>query len=287
LTTTNSNLRKSLLSIYIAFSKIFSGHGFGNLKPIRFINAFVVSNLKPDYVEIEGNIIYLDRVDSLHLATAPEYEVSITPIIKRELRKGSVVLDIGANIGYYTLMFARIVGSAGKVYAFEPDPDNFELLKKNVEKNGYRNVVLENKAVSNVTGKARLYLSEKDKGDHRLCDSLDGRKSIEVDVISMDDYFKESMIKIDFAKIDVQGSEYGAIQGMSKVIELNPGFKMVIEYEPDLLRHFGIEPMQYFDLLRAEGLDIYSIDMERGSLESLDRASFFSMKAGNFFCIKR
>jgi len=116
-----------------------------------------------------------------------------------------VVVDIGANIGYYTLIFARLVGEQGRVFAFEPDPANFSLLAKNVAVNNYHNVELIQKAVSDQTGNARLYLSPKSTVDHRIYSSNDNRKFIDVEAVRLDDYFLDNNGKIDFIKMDIQG----------------------------------------------------------------------------------
>jgi tRNA G37 N-methylase Trm5 len=126
---------------------------------------------------VQGHKMYLDSKESLDLSIYGVYEEYETDLIKKEIDRGDVVLDLGANIGYYTLLFAKKVGDEGRVYAFEPDPTNFSLLKKNVEINGYRNVVLIQKAVSNKNGKLKLYLNEDNKGDHRFYNSHDGRKN--------------------------------------------------------------------------------------------------------------
>jgi len=112
-------------------------------------------------------------------------------LIKKYIQRGAVVLDAGAKIGYFTLIFARLVGDEGKVFAFEPAPENFALLKKNVEINGYQNVVIEQKAISNKTGKARLYLYEDHKGKHRIFDPGEGQQFIEIETIRLDDYFEQ------------------------------------------------------------------------------------------------
>ena len=105
--------------------------------------------------------MFLDSNDSLRLSINGTYSEYETDVMKKIVKKGDVDLDLGANIGYYTLIFAKIVGKNGKVFAFEPDLTNFTLLKKNVEINGYKNVVLINKAVSDKTGKLKLFLNER------------------------------------------------------------------------------------------------------------------------------
>ncbi len=86
------------------------------------------------------------------------------------IKPGQTVIDVGANIGYYnTLQFAKLVGpTVSRVYAFEPDPDNFALLRKNVAQNGYANVVCIQKAVSDQTSKLKLFRNSQNHGDHRI-----------------------------------------------------------------------------------------------------------------------
>jgi len=203
------SMRKIMLSIYKKAVKILSGHGIGNFYPIKVIHSFVISYLKSNFAEVQGHKMFLDSKDSLCLSINGVYEPFETELVKKEIKKGDVVLDLGANIGYYTLIFGKLVGKRGKVFAFEPDPTNFSLLKKNVEMNGYKNVELVQKAVSNKTGKIKLYLCEDNKGDHRIYNSHDGRQSIEIEAIRLDDYFKNYNGAVDFIKMDIQGAEGG------------------------------------------------------------------------------
>ena len=161
-------MRKILLLMYKKVVKILSGHGIGKIYPIRVVHDFIIPHLKTTLAEVQGHKMFLDSKDALGLSINEIYEPLETEFVKKEVKKGNVVLDIGANIGYYTLIFAKLVGENGKVFAFEPDPTNFALLKKNVEMNGYKNVVLVQRAVSNKTGKLKLYLCEDNPGDHRI-----------------------------------------------------------------------------------------------------------------------
>ena len=148
-------------------------------------------------------------------------------------------MDIGANIGYYTLIFARLVGETGRVFAFEPDPANFALLKKNIETNGYHNVVLEQKAVSSTTGSLKLYISEDSAGDHKIYDSGEARQFIEIEAVSLDDYFSHKDGAVDCIKMDIQGAEWAALQGMSTLLSDTINMKLFMEYWPDGLEDFG------------------------------------------------
>lgn len=263
-------MRKMLSFIYKTVIKTLHGHGIGKFYPLRVTNAFLIPFFKSSFAEVQGHKMFLDPTDTLNLSIYGVHEEFKTEFVKKEISKGDVVLDIGANIGYYTLIFAKLVGEEGKVFAFEPDPDNFALLKKNIEINGYRNVILIPKAVSNETGKTKLFLCEDNKGDHRIYDPHDGRKSIEVEVIRLDDYYKSYNGKIDFIKMDIQGAEGGAIQGMSLLLQKNKGLKIMTEFWPSGLKGFGIRPEQYVKLLVEHGFRLYQIDEQKKKIEPVN-----------------
>lgn len=144
----------------------FRGWGLGRVPLVRRIEQAIRLRLISNRAPVLGHMMFLDAQDILNLSINGIYEPLETEVVGREVSAGDVVVDIGAHIGYYTLMLARIVGPCGKVYAFEPDPENFTLLQRNVKENGYRNVVLLQKAVSDRNGSATLYLSDDNSGDH-------------------------------------------------------------------------------------------------------------------------
>ena len=114
--------------------------------------------------------MFIETADGLDFLIKPTHEQFETEVFKKEIEKGDTVLDLGSHIGYYTLIAAELVGEKGKVFAFEPEPTNFVLLKKNIKINNYQNVIPVQKAVSNKNGKGRLYLKEK-KTQNRIYDS--------------------------------------------------------------------------------------------------------------------
>ncbi|MCX6726769.1 MAG: FkbM family methyltransferase [Candidatus Shapirobacteria bacterium] len=135
-----------------------------------------------------------------------KYEQYETKILLSQINKNSMVVDVGANIGYYTLLMAKV---AKKVYAFEPDKDCFEILKKNVEENKLENVVLFNKAVGSRNKKVGIVRNEDNYGDSRV------GKGNEVECVRLDDVIKE---KVDLVKIDVQGYEIEVLEGMKNMV---------------------------------------------------------------------
>jgi len=223
---------------------------------VRFLGRF----LKTTFADVQGHKMYIDSKDYSHLSITGIIEPFETEIVKKTVRKGDVILDLGANIGYYTLICARLAGEAGKVFAFEPEPVNFALLKKNVEINGYKNVTLIQAAVSNRTGETKLYLCGDNNDDHRIYDSHDQRPSITVKMTRLDDYFRDYRGKTDFIKIDVQGAEGGALQGMDNLLKLNRRLKILTEYWPCGLKNFGMDSKTFFDILAGHGFTMYRVE---------------------------
>lgn len=209
--------------------------------------------------------MYLDSKDSLNLASGQTFEPDEVALVKQQVRPGDVIIDIGANIGYYTLLFAQLVGDTGHVVAFEPDPENFALLYKNINLNQYRNVTLVQKAVATENSFAQLYLCDDNKGMHRLYDSVCCQSSIEVKTVCLDDYLPQLVKKVDFVKIDIEGAEYNALQGMQKILTQQQP-KLLTEFSPTALFEYGIKPQTYVNFLTSLGFDLYQVD----SLEKVD-----------------
>ena len=248
--------KETLIKCYRKMQAVFGGRKISKFYPAKVLIRFIVRRLRLDSVVIHGHKMFLDAHDSLRLSINGNYAEYETELMKKEIKNGDVVLDLGANIGYYTLIFAKLVGKTGKVFAFEPDPTNFALLKKNVEINGYKNVVLVNKAVSNKTGKLKLFLGENNFAGHKIYDSNEGRKFVEIDSVILDDYFRDKPSKIDFIKMDIEGAEYLAVKGMSNLLNKNKKIKMISEFSPKGVKMSGFEPLEYLKLLVKYGFKL-------------------------------
>jgi FkbM family methyltransferase len=234
----------------------------------------------------------IDRYISPDLATKGIFEPMETDFVLQEIRPGDVVLDIGANIGYYTLLFAKLVGPTGYVFAFEPDPKNFSLLSRNVELNGYHNVVLINKAVSDKTGFAKLFLSDINSGDHRIYDSADGRHSVPIQTVTLDDYFVQSKLQFDLVKFDIQGAEWAALQGMTNFLSQHERLKMIMEFWPVGLKRFGADAARFLAMLQEKGFRVFELDEARQVLSPTTSAKLLaaytveSKSHTNLLCVK-
>lgn len=187
------------------------------------------------------------------------YEPVETQLVISSLNEGDRFVDVGANIGWYTIIASKKVGQSGNVLAFEPDPRNFELLKQNCELNDLPNVVLINKALSDKSSSEFLYRSPTNFGDHRLYASGEDREKVVVATLTLDSFIEGRGLKnIQTIKIDTQGSEPKILRGMQRYIQ---GEKPVIflEFWP-----YGIYKNQesVFDILafiEKNGYEVYQI----------------------------
>lgn len=237
--------------------------------------------------------IYLDANDSniSPLISRGEFEKLETNIIKRLVREGMNVCDIGAHIGYYSLLVSTLVGGTGRVYAFEPDPINYYILKENKILNKFNNLVLSKAAISSKTGKTNLFLCRDNSGDHRIFDAEKKRPSIEINVTTLDNYFKNFKKKLDLIKMDIQGAEMEALKGMVNCIKKNEEIILITEFWPYGLIQAGSEPKEFIDLLDRLGFKIFNINEEKFKIEAFLADKFLRQNKErqftNLLCIRR
>ena len=266
----------------IPLSKIF----MGKIRSVKI----------PSSIELFGNKMYLKKQSFVSWKLSQEgiYEETETRYVMDQIKEGQIVLDIGANIGYYTLIFANLVGKKGHVFAFEPEPDNFDVLKKNVETNNYKNTTTENLAVSNKIGNIKLYLSKSNVGQHKIFPSkMTSDDYVNVNVTTIDEYFKLSDLydKISFIKIDVEGAEMGVLQGMDNLLEKNR-LTLLMEFDPKLMIEYNVSPQDLLNFLVSKGFVLNYVDNENKIIKQVKSISSFLQKlnktsqATNLICVK-
>ena len=195
-------------------------------------------------------------------------------------REGMSVLDLGANVGFHTLLFARTVGARGHVWAFEPDPDNFATLRRNLELNSYGNVTAVQAAVGTATGKGSLYHSPF-HCDHRTYPTEEGQREVPVAMVSVDEYLPPGQ-RIDLVKMDIQGAEGMALQGMKRTLASNPGVVIVMEFWPEGLRKTGFSPGWVLSDLENMGFVLYRIGERTNDVERVrNRETLIGSLAGS------
>jgi FkbM family methyltransferase len=190
-------------------------------------------------------------------------------LYKNLLRPGMTVVDVGAHAGYHTLRFARLVRPGGKVIAFEPSPDNFSTLERNIRRHGLSNVVLEQKAVGNATGLIPLYRSYSSLG-HTIVHSLSRGEHTPVDCVSLDAHFERlGVCDVNLVKINVEGAEVDVLSGMCSLLRRSANPWLIAEFYPRLLEAAGYPPSRLLNLLSGLGFQVYKIE-RYGSLTPLE-----------------
>ncbi|HXF85704.1 MAG TPA: FkbM family methyltransferase [Anaerolineales bacterium] len=188
---------------------------------------------------------------------------------KKLIRPGMIVLDIGAHLGYYTRIFSELVKDSGRVFAFEPCPENLLVLRHNLQQSKYKNVYIFDKAVSSKDGQAVLFISPGHSNHSLNAGYTPDQGRVTVQTISIDSFLAAQSIQVvDFIKIDVEGAEPLVLEGMRQTIERASGLKMLIEYNPIAMQAGGFEPPALLSMLKSMGFQLYRI-LQGGNLGSL------------------
>lgn len=241
-------------------------------KPLKKIADKIIKSVIPDRINIEEGILTLNQNDvgvSGMLALGL-YESYQTEIFRNHLKKGMIVVDIGANIGYYSIIAAKRVGEEGKVFAYEPENENLILLEKNIEINSFNNIIAIKVALSNQFGTSKLYLTEDNKGTHSLIDNRQTNNSVAVGTDTLDHSLEQfGFPKIDLIKMDIEGAEILALDGFKRVIDTSPNLIMFIEFYPNAIRRLKREPIELLNNLKELGFSISVIDEDKKKLVPL------------------
>jgi FkbM family methyltransferase len=177
---------------------------------------------------------------------------------KQALRPGAVALDIGANVGCYSLLFGQWVGPAGKVFAFEPAADSFAGLCRHITLNRLAGVVIPiEAAVSDASSTVQL-LNEGSEGTNRLIfpgESAAGRRTLSVSTVTVDEFCERENILPDLIKIDVEGFELGVLRGARRTIRAcGDRLSLFVEMHPTTWAAAGIPKEDVLEELQAQGL---------------------------------
>jgi FkbM family methyltransferase len=203
-----------------------------------------------------------DKFVSQTIRATGIWEPYETSLLFELLQPCSVFVDVGANIGYFTVLAASIVGEGGKVFAFEPDPDNIRLLRASVELNKFQSQVESVEVgLSNTAMAGRLYLSEDNLGDHQIFAGEEGRDSLPITLYNGSDYLRPRLTKLDLLKVDTQGSEFQVIAGLMPLLRQLPCIpRIIIELTPYSLRQAGASGRQLIELLATLEQSFWIID---------------------------
>lgn len=185
--------------------------------------------------------------------------------LKKTIKPGFAIMDIGANIGFYSKILSNLTGNNGKVHSFEPDKTNFRHLKANTK--NLSNLVLNNQAVSENTQELKIYRSKDLNVDHRTYPIGDYESIETINAVSIDDYVNGAY-KVDFIKMDIQGFEVSALKGMEKTVATNPDIKLLLEFWPHGLHEAGSSVEAFYKQIVS--MDLAIRFMEKGVFSDFD-----------------
>lgn len=235
--------------------------------------------------DFDGDIRFACRLDS-HISStiywAGSYSASQLRLLDRILRADMTFVDVGANEGEQTLFAAKRL-KAGRVIAFEPNPQVFAMLEKNLALNGFDNTKLEQMGLGDKPGELRLFGSDSRSADGSFnlgLSTLHAREGVSTAVASiridtLDAYCaREGLTRLDVLKIDVEGSELAALRGAAHTLEtLRP--QLIIEVNEATSRAGGYEAREILELISGHGYAVHNLlaDGETRKLTDLRYAS--------------
>lgn len=241
-----------------------------------------MSDTRPGYY-LGGNRILTvtDRGDRMYLDTQDimltpgvlcwgSWEPETTAIFERLLQPGMNWVDVGANVGYFTLIGHKLVkNGGGKTFAFEANPRTHAFLSDNVRLNWYfDDMRVEQKAVYRCSQRLAFSAPEKYNVNASIAQfepgnwerALDTVSTFEVDAVSLDDYFGDT--RIDFCKVDVEGAEVFVLEGARALMARNPRLQWLLEWSPNQMVQCGSSPAALCELIHSLGLECRADDQD-------------------------
>jgi FkbM family methyltransferase len=247
-----------------------------NLNPVKYVlNRFLLQKksllAKTKHFDLRLRVMTEDVVGR-HLYKYGAHEPEITVFLKEFLKfeDGDVVFDVGANIGWYSLLIDKMAGSKDiTIFSFEPDPSNYRLLKENIALNSAASVSPQQRAVADVEGVLQLHLYGKsNRGRHSLLGIHEG-ETVDVKTIVLDEFWKAHELgdRVPrFIKMDIEGFELMALRGSTHVLERCD--TVMLEYSPTYMRAASIDPVELLELMQSYGFKAYVL--EKGELSPAD-----------------
>lgn len=215
------------------------------------------------------------------------YERDTVAVCRDQLRPGMNTVDIGAHLGYFSRLFGKLTRPGGTVFAFEPHPETYGVLCRNLSQ--FPNVIPVPKAVSDTTGHAELFEMTA-SGQHSLVLNvrpetnafLKSRNNVES--TTLDDFLAgQGDPPIRLVKIDVDGGETKVLKGMTRTIAKNAYLTLIVEFAPVSLAASGTRPEEFLELLRSLGFQVEGLGFSLTELQIPSSATF----APNLLCTKR
>ena len=216
------------------------------------------------------------------------YEQETTLFFRNYLQNGDTVYDIGANIGYFSLEFARSVGPSGTVFSFEPHPEIHSVLQRNIQRNNYKNIKILPFACGDKTGNTQLHFSKQNQGNHKIVSTPDMLGSTTIDITTLDKFISETPPRI--IKMDIEGAELLALKGIGRDNLRRMSIDFIIEFHPYEMSFFDIsgkELLRFLSDLNYKFIDLADPDCSQVTeTEILTKYRKEDFGITNLYCTK-
>lgn len=233
---------------------------------LRWFFATMPSQYRHEIVQIDQLRLRIPGSSTRRLQMASD--AAIAQFMRQYLAPGMQVVDVGANVGWYALLAASLVGPSGKVYAVEPTPDTLEVLRENVRMNSLQNVIILPVAAGARDEEREFFIN----GRYGGTNSMFGPKnvsqppgSIRVKVARLDNLIEGPL---DMAKIDVEGAELEALAGMERLLATSPSLRLVVEWNPRAQQAAGYPPERLPEALLEKGFRLSILGHEEMPLSN-------------------
>lgn len=273
-------MKQGLFRFYLVVQSKARQAGWMRIRPIWKVSRWIYRQLRCGDVftiSAKGCLWYLDPRDDFFtqgMVLRGFHEEWETPVFLRWLRREMTVVDVGAHVGYYTVLSAQRVGPSGRLIAFEPDSRNRWLLARNLKANDCDNVEIVSDAVSDRCGERQLFLDARNCGGHSLLE-IQGGAAYPVTTTTLDKYFESSDTRIDVMKIDVEGAEWLVWKGMQGLLDARRIGRIFIEIWPESLGRFGQTLEAFRGEIADKGFQAFMIDESENRLKEASAADIF------------
>ncbi len=264
---------KALLTGYKNYSRTIEMEESNSLRQSVYVGAHRALTKT-----IYGHKMYVDTRDlslSPHILIDGYWEKWITNVFLEHVKQGMNIVDIGANIGYYSLIGAQKIGNKGHLICFEANPELAEILFNNLQINGYSSYsIVESKAVYSENTLIDFNICKKNLGssslwinDEILAPFNDTTQKITVEAVTLDTYF-DKISQVNFLKIDAEGAEPFILKGAKNIIANNPDIIILMEFSPLIIRNAYSSIEDFYRELKEYGFKIKRINTD-SSLQEL------------------
>jgi FkbM family methyltransferase len=235
---------------------------------------------------IEGITYQLDLNETIDstLFYRGSWEPDATATMRQLIQPGMTVFDVGANVGYFTLLFARLVGETGTIVAFEPTTWAIRKLRRNMSLNDFRNIVAEQLALSDTAGEVETSsMQTAFRASWPLTDSRE-RAPEAVTLLPLDSYVRRANIeRVDFIKVDVDGYEHRVVQGAAETLRAHQPH-MMLEIGREAMSELGDRSEDLVELLSSLGYSFLTEDRQRAFADGDEMLNWIPSQGANIYC---